>query len=183
MRMPRDSRTARPSDGGRGVLEALVEQRSVELGQLEPEAAERLAELLPLALPEVARERPEAWPRRPTVEAREHVPGEAQIARDERRRSRRRLEREPPVVSDLGERARAFREVDPARSRTAVARHHARVLDVNSPDQRAEGPDLRRDDRGRASQAGSRGRSSTRKPPSPRERRARGSPAAESVPS
>ena len=132
-----------PLRGGRRVLDALLEQRSVELGELESEASERLAELLPLALPEVARERPDTWPRRLIVQAREHATDEAHIARDEWRRSRRRLEREPTVVSDLGKRASAFREVDSAGSRTAVARNDPRVLDVNSPDQRAESPDLR----------------------------------------
>ena len=103
-----------PLGAGRRVLDALLEQRSVELGELESEANERLAELLPLALPEVARERPDTGPRRLIVQACEHAPDEAHIARDEWRRSRRSFEREPSVISDLGERASAFREVDSA---------------------------------------------------------------------
>ena len=130
---------------GRRVLEALVEQRSVELGQLEPEASERLAELLPLAFPEVARERPEAWPRRPAVQLANTLRTKLTSRAMSGGGAGWRLEREPPVVSDLGESARALREVDTARSRTAVARTNARVLDVNPPDQRAKRPDLRGD--------------------------------------
>ena len=63
--------------GPRRVFEALLEERSVELRQLEPQGRERLRELLPLPSSKIARERAEPRPRRGALEALEHGSREA----------------------------------------------------------------------------------------------------------
>ena len=75
---------------------------------------------------------------------REGGPGEAEVAGDDRRQALRRLEGEPSVVADLGERARTLGEVDAASTGVDVARPNPHVLDVHPPDERAERAQLRR---------------------------------------
>ena len=120
------------------VGKALVEELASELNGLQPEAGKVGREPLPLTCRVVVREGAEPRPRDIDRQGRERREGEAEVAGDERREARRGLEREPPVVADLRERACAFGEIDTTAARVDIAGPHPHVLDVDAPDKRAE---------------------------------------------
>jgi hypothetical protein len=134
----REQRTA--LRGERVVREAALEEGTVELHRGEAEGGKGVGELAPPAV--VGGER--AVDGAAVAADAERRAREGAVARDDRERRGRRLERQPAVVADLGQRRPALGEVDAAESRPAVVLPREEVLDMDAANQVAEVANLGR---------------------------------------